>query len=130
MPPPPVSGAAAGIGLAACDCVADGLALPLRVADGLTPGVLSVALGLGELLGEMLREMLREMLGDAEAETPGDNFGSVVGGDDEQDATHAEPARAAKATAVSLALNPVLAVVVRIFIGLLIPAADPRERRR
>ncbi len=64
------------------------------------------------------------MLGDAEVVTPGDNFGSVACGDPVQATTDAEATMAAKPTAVSLALNPVPAVVVRIFMGLLIPAAD------
>jgi hypothetical protein len=64
------------------------------------------------------------MLGDAEVVTPGDNFGGVARGDPVQATTDAEATMAAKPTAVSLALNRVPAVVVRIFMRLLIPAAD------
>ena len=117
-----MAGAAVGNEPAEGVCVADGLAVALGVADGLTLGVLTVAVGLGE------------MLGDAEVVTPGDNFGSVTCGDSVQATTDAEATMAAKPTAVSLALNPVPAVVVRIFMGLLIPApADgrsPRKRQR
>ncbi len=69
------------------------------------------------------------MLGDAEVVTPGDNFGGVAGGDPVQATTDAEATMVAKPTAVSLALNPLPAVVVRIFMGLLIPAADGRPFR-
>ena len=112
MLPPPVAGAAVGDGPAEGVRVADGRARAVRVADGLTLGVLAVAVGLGE------------MLGDAEVVTPGDNFGGVAGGDPVQATTDAEATMVAKPTAVSLALNPLPAVVVRIFMGLLIPAAD------
>lgn len=111
MPPPPVAGAAVGKGPAEGVRVADGRAPALRVADGLTFGVLTVAVGLGE------------MLGDAEVATPGDNFGGA-GGDPVQATADAEATMVAKPTAVSLALNPVPAVVVCIFMGLLKPAAD------
>ncbi len=59
-------------------------------------GVLTVAVGLGE------------MLGDAEVVTPGDNFGGAGRGDPVQATTDAEATMAAKPTAVSLALNRVL----------------------
>lgn len=111
MPPPPVAGAAVGNGPTEGVRVADGRALALRVADGLTLGVLTVAVGLGE------------MLGDAEVATPGDNFGGA-GGDPVQATADAEATMVANPTAVSLALNPVPAVVVCIFMGLLKPAAD------
>lgn len=111
MPPPPVAGAAVGNGPAEGVRVTDGRAPALRVADGLTLGVLTVAVGLGK------------MLGDAEVATPGDNFGGA-GGDPVQATADAEATRVAKPTAVSLALNPVPAVVVRIFMELLKPAAD------
>ena len=117
-----MAGAAVGIGPAEDVCDADGRALALCVADGLTLGVLTVAVELGE------------MLGDAEVVTPGDSFGSVACGELVQATTDVEATMAAKPTAVSLALNPVPAVVVRIFMGLLIPApADgrsPRKRQR
>ncbi len=112
MPPPPVAGAAVGDGPAEGVRVADGRAPALRVADGLTLGVLTVAVLLGE------------MLGDAEVVTPGDNFGGVACGDPVQATTDAEATMVAKPTAASLALNPVPPVVVRILMGLLIPAAD------
>ena len=90
MPPPPVAGAAVGIGPAEFVRVADGRALALRVADGVALGVLAVAVGLGEVLD------------DAELATPGDNFGSVVSDDPVHATTDAEATTAAKLTAVSL----------------------------
>ena len=115
MPPPPVAGAVVGNGPAECVRVAEGRAPALLVADGLTVGVLLRAVGLGEAFG------------DCEALTPGDSFGSVTCGDPVQATTDAEATKATQPTAVSLAMNRVPAVVVRIFMGLLMPAAKGRS---
>lgn len=123
MPPPPVAGAAVGIARAVRVRVADGRALELGDADGrglelgdadgLGLGDLRVRLGLGEVLA--LAETLAEMLAEADALAPGDNFGNVVDGDDVQAATAADTSTAVKPAAVSLAMNPVPAIVRRIF---------------
>ncbi len=115
MPPPPVAGAAVGNGPTERVRVGEGRAPALLVADGLTLGVLPVAVGLGEVFG------------DCEAVTPGDSFGSVGCGDPVQATTDAEATMAAQPTAASLAMNRAPAVVVRIFMGLLMPAADGRS---
>ncbi len=120
-----------GDGLAVALCDGDGLAVALSDAGGLSAalcdadgralGVLSVAVELGE------------MLGDAEVLTPGDSFGSVTCGVCVQATTDVEATMAAKPTAVSLALNLVPAVVVRIFSDssyLRRRMEDPRKRRR
>ena len=112
--------------------VADGRAPALRVADGRAPargvvdglmlGVLTVAVGLGE------------MPGDAEVVTPGDNFGGAGGGDPVQATTDAEATMAAKPTAISLALNRVLrwlcapssdSSYLRRIAGRFVPASQP-----
>ena len=118
MPPPPVAGAAAGNELAEDLGVADGLAEWLA-------GALGVADGLAEALVRALGVVtaavrLSEIVGDADAVAPGENFGSVAEGvDPAQAATDAEASMVTVAhpAAVSLAPNPVPAVVVRIFMG-------------
>ena len=99
-------------GRALARCVADGRALARCVADRLALGVLDVPVGLGE------------MVADAEAVAPGDKLGKVAWDDPVQPATAAAASMAAKPAATSLAVDPVPAVLVRIFTGLLIPAAD------
>lgn len=132
VPPPPVAGAAAGNelteGLGVADGLTEGLVLVLGVADALAEG-LALALGVADALAAGLAcapgvvavaVRLGEMAGDADAVAPGVNFGSVAeGADPAQAATDAEASMATvtQPAAVSLAPNPVSAVVVRIFIG-------------
>jgi hypothetical protein len=125
VPPPPVAGATVGNEVAEGVGVADGLAL--GVAEGVAD---ALALGVAERLTEVLAlgvaEGLAEAVNDAEA-VPGDSFGSVaLGADPEHAATDTEATigTAAQPTTVSLAPNPVRAVVVRIFIGSLRRLAD------
>lgn len=114
VPPPPVSGAAVGI------AVVEGLADADGLADGL---VLGAAVGLAEELVLGVADGLEELdetLADADADTPGDSFGSVaLGADPEQAAidTEASTLTITQPAAVSLAPNPVRAVAARIVTG-------------
>lgn len=106
VPPPPVGGAAAGNGLAGGVGGADELAEGL--ADGLALGVLALAVPLGRTVGV------------AEALLAGENVVGVAEGEDPVQAeTDAEASmvRVAQLTAVSLALSPAPAMVVRISMG-------------
>jgi hypothetical protein len=142
VPPPPVAGATAGNGVAEGVRVGDGRECVLGVGDEL--GVadelrevdeLRVADELALGVAVALVAEVEEMAGDAEALVPGVNFGSVAEGvEAAQATTNAEITMVmlAKPTAVSLAPSPGPAVVRRIFMGLLMPAADdgPGTHRR
>jgi hypothetical protein len=117
VPPPPVAGAAVGMGLG----VADGLGVGARLAEGLALalGVVTLAVRPGEIVGV------------AEPLTAGENgVGSGDGEDPEQAETDAEAsmAKVAQPTAVNLVLSPVPTMVVRIFMGP--PHASGRWRTR
>ena len=140
VPPPPVAGATVGNGVAEGVRVGDGRESVLGVADLLGfADVLGVAdellvtdelrvadeLALGFAVA--VAAVLGEIVGDAEALVPGVSFGSVAAGVDPEHATtnaEATMVMLAKPTAVSLAPSPGPAVVRRIFMGLLMPAAD------
>jgi hypothetical protein len=101
VPPPPVSGAPAGTGLADRVTVTVGDATTVAVAVGVGVGVV------GTSLGEVLSG---ELLPVAEPLDPGENVGGDAEGEDpEQAATEAEAnmATAAQLTAVTLVLSPV-----------------------
>ncbi len=132
VPPPPVAGAAVGNeldeDLGVADALAKGLVPALGVADALAEGLvraLDVADGLAAALVRALGVVtvavrLGETVGDADAGAQGVNFGSVAEGvDPEQAATDAEASMVtvAQPAAVSLAPNPIPAVVVRILMG-------------
>jgi hypothetical protein len=124
VPPPPVAGAAVGNGLAdrlgdadrPGDADGRGDADRLGDAEGrgdaeglpLALGVVALALPLGRLVGV------------AEPVAPGENVAGVAEGEDpvqaETDAD-ASMVKAAQPTVVSLALNPVPAMIARTFMG-------------
>jgi hypothetical protein len=120
VPPPPVAGAAAGNGLA--DRLGDaegrgeaegpgeadrvGEAAGREDVEGLVLGfgVVALAVPLGRLVGV------------AEPVAPGENVVGVAEGDDPEQAD-ASMVKAAQPTVVSLALNPVPAMIARTFMG-------------
>lgn len=117
VPPPPVAGAAVGIGLAVGEGLGvglivglgDGLAVGLGLAVGVTLGV---TVGVGELVA------------------PGEIAGGVAAGVDPEQAETAAEASIAKAAqqTVNLARRPVPMMVVRIFMAP--PHAAGRWRTR
>jgi hypothetical protein len=130
VPPPPVTGAAPGIGLA--DEVAGAVAVLVTVAVAvgvtdpgeleLTPGVLdAVELSEADVVpgeGVRLEEARAETDPLAETVTDGEKIAGVVGDDDEvhaETATGASRVRAAQPTAVSLAPRGVPAIVLHTF---------------
>jgi sortase family protein len=115
VPPPPVSGAAVGNGVAVRVGVADGLGdaewLVLGDGEGLALGdAEEPSLGVADALDEVVAD---------EEEMPGESFGSLAAGaDPEQAAIDAEASKAAVAqpAAVTRTPNAVCAVAARILI--------------
>ena len=124
MPPPPVAGAAAGNGLAGRlgDADRPGDAEGRGEADWLGEAagredVEGLGLGFGVVA---LAEPLGRFVGVAEPVAPGENVVGVAEGDDPVQAeteADASMVKAAQPTVVSLALNPVPAMIARTFMG-------------
>jgi hypothetical protein len=135
VPPPPVAGAAVGNGLADLLGVADDDAEWLGVSEG-DADRLGVSDELAEELALVLGEVapvvpLGLVLGVADPVSAGKNGVGVAEGEDvvqaETDA-EASMVKVAQLTAVSLALSPVLMMIVRTFMGP--PHASGRWRTR
>jgi hypothetical protein len=124
VPPPPVAGAAAGNGLAGRlgDADRPGDAEGRGEADWLGEAagredVEGLGLGFGVVA---LAEPLGRLVGVAEPVAPGENVVGVAEGDDPVQAeteADASMVKAAQPTVVSLALNPVPAMIARTFMG-------------
>ena len=139
VPPPPVAGAAVGNGLADLLGVADDDAEWLGVSEGDAdrlgvsdelPEELALALAL--VLGEVAPVVpLGLVLGVADPVSAGKNGVGVAEGEDVVQAetdSEASMVKVAQLTAVSLALSPVLMMIVRTFMGP--PHASGRWRTR
>ena len=128
MPPPPVTGAAVGAGLAVGLGVTEGDGLGVVDGDGEGDGLVVVlGLGLGLTLGELLGET--DAVADALAEDEAEVVGSAPEDGDPEHAetvTEASTIRMPQPTAASLALSLVPAVL-RTFTEP--PHASGRKRR-
>jgi hypothetical protein len=117
VPPPPVGGAAVGIGLGDGLRVADDAG---RLADGLDDGLFvgpcedvdGLACGLVLAVGVPIPDLpLAEAVGVGEPAAPGENVAGVEGGEDPEQAASESTVKVAKPAAVNLALNPLRAKV-------------------
>jgi hypothetical protein len=130
VPPPPVGGATVGTGLGdgLGVTVGDGVAVAVAVGDGLGDGEVD---SLGVAVGEAVSVAVSVAVGVAEVVAPGEDEGSAADPvADVQAETSAEMsmAKMAQPTVVSLALNPVRAVVACLFMEP--PRPSGRTRRR